>query len=236
MNSSWRNNTVTSVALFLETCALYLVFMAIAVLMNLPEVVLSFWLVLLALLSSFFLMNFILSVNVNPKIRGLIGLGVGIPGILVMVHLNTGLGIVPVGALIGGSVESIVDLIGTIVFLMVIWWRGTNVAREEVSLDSVLAAFLWGLGVLFGSALVDSMVDEQVVNGLLVIGFFAVGLMGLSLARFSFESGETHSMSREWLMPIVVSIGGVVVVGLIISALGLGGLDDVTRGFVKYGG
>jgi len=34
----------------------------------------------------------------------------------------------------------------------------------------------------------------------------------------------------------VVSIGGVVVVGLIISALGLGGLDDVTRGFVKYGG
>ena len=210
--------------------------MAIAALMNLPEVVLSFWLVLLALLSSFFLMNFILSVNVNPKIRVLIGLGVGIPGILVMVHLNTGLGIVPVDALISGSVESIVDLIGTIVFLMVIWWRGTNVAREEVSLDSVWAAFLWGLGVLFGSALVDSMVDEQVVNGLLVIGFFAVGLMGLSLARFSFESGETHSMSREWLILIVVSIGGVVVVGLIISALGLGGLDDVTRGFVKYGG
>ncbi|MDE0824444.1 MAG: DUF4129 domain-containing protein [Dehalococcoidia bacterium] len=211
-------------------------FMAIAALMNLPEVVLSFWLVLLALLSSFFLMNFILSVNVNPKIRGLIGLGVGIPGILVMVHLNNGLGIVPVDALISGSVESIVDLIGTIVFLMVIWWRGTNVAREEVSLDSVRAAFLWGLGVLFGSALVDSMVDEQVVNGFLVIGFFAVGLMGLSLARFSSESGETHSMSREWLMPIMVSIGGVVVVGLIISALGLGGLDDVTRGFVKYGG
>ena len=105
MNSSWRNNTVTSVALFLETCALYLVFMAIAALMNLPEVVLSFWLVLLALLSSFFLMNFILSVNVNPKIRGLIGLGVGIPGILVMVHLNNGLGIVPVDALISGSVE-----------------------------------------------------------------------------------------------------------------------------------
>ena len=236
MNSSWRNNAVTSVALFLETCALYLVFMAIAALLDLPEVILSFWLVLMALLASFLLMTYILSVNVNPKIRGLIGLGIGIPGILVMVHLNTGLGIVPLDTFITGSIESIVNFVGTIVFLMVVWWRGTTVAREDVSLDSVRAAFLWGLGVLFGAALVDSMVDEAVVNGFLVIGFFAVGLMGLSLVRFSSESGETHNMSREWLMPIVVSIGGVVVFGLIISALGLGGLDDVTRGVVKYGG
>jgi hypothetical protein len=105
-----------------------------------------------------------------------------------------------------------------------------------MSLDAVRSAFLWGLGVLFGAALVDSMVDERVVNGFLVIGFFAVGLLGLSLARFSSESGETHTMSREWLMPIVVSIGAVVVLGLVISAIGLGGLDDVTKETLKFGG
>jgi len=35
-------------------------------------------------------------------------------------------------------------------------------------------------------------------------------------------------MSREWLMPIIVSVGAVVALGLVISAFGLGGLDDVT--------
>ena len=236
MNRSWRNNTVTSVALFLETCALYLVFLGVAALLNLPDVVLSFWLVLFALTASFLLMSYVLSVNVNPRIRGLMGVGVGIPLILVLAKINTGLAVVPVDTFISGPLDSAVTFVGTMIFLIVIWWRGTSVAQEDVSLDSVRAAFLWGLGVLFVTALVDSLVDETVVNGFLVIGFFAVGLLGLSLARFSSETGETHNMSREWMMPIVVSVAAVVVLGLIISALGLGGLDDVTRGFVKYGG
>ena len=57
-----------------------------------------------------------------------------------------------------------------------------------------------------------------------------------SLARFSSESGETHVMSREWVMPIVVSIAVVILLGLFISAIGLGGLDDVTRQALKFGG
>jgi hypothetical protein len=61
-------------------------------------------------------------------------------------------------------------------------------------------------------------------------------LLGLALARFSSESGETHIMSREWMMPIFVSILAVVFLGLVISAIGLGGLDDVTRGALKFGG
>ena len=74
------------------------------------------------------------------------------------------------------------------------------------------------------------------VSGFLVVGFFAVGLLGLSLARFSYESGETHAMSREWVMPIVVSVAAVVLLGLFISAIGLGGLDDVTRETLRFGG
>ena len=236
MSRSWRNNTVTAVALFLEGCALYLIFVAVAALIDKPQIVLPFWLVLLALVLSFVLMSYVLSVNVNPRIRGLLGLASGLPSLLVLTNMNTGSGYVPVETLISGDVDSTVAIIGTMLFLIIVWWRGAGVAKEDVTLDAVRSAFLWGLGVLFATALVDSMVEERVVNGFLVVGFFAVGLLGLSLARFSSESGETHVMSREWVMPIVVSIAAVVLLGLVISAIGLGGLDDVTRETVKFGG
>ncbi len=236
MSRSWRNNTVTGVALFLEGCALYLIFVAVAALIDQPDIVLPFWLVLLALVLSFVLMSYILSVKVNPRIRGLLGLASGLPSLLVLTNLNTGSGYVPVATLISGDVGSTVAIVGTLLFLIIVWWRGAGVAKEEITLEAVSSDFLWGLAVLFAAAVVDSLVEEQVVNGFLVVGFFAVGLLGLSLARFSSESGETHVMSREWLMPIVVSIAAVVFLGLMISAIGLGGLDDVTRGLLRFGG
>lgn len=234
MSRSGRNNSVTAVALFLESCALYLLFSAAGAIFNQPAMVLPFWLVLLALGSSYGLMSYILTVKVTPRIRGLIGLGVGVPALLIFANMNTGSGFIPVDALISGEVTATTAVIGTMIFLMVVWWRGSSVAQEEISLDMVRAAFLWGLGVLFATSLVDSMVDEQVVNGFLVVGFFAVGLLGLALARFSSESGETHSMDTAWAMPILVSVGAVVLLGLVISAIGLGGLDDVTKETVKY--
>ncbi len=236
MSRSWRNNSVTGVALFLECCALYLVFVAAAALIDQPGIVLPFWLVLLALVSSFGFMSYILSVNVNPRIRGLLGLASGLPSLLVLTNMNTGSGYLPVETLISGDVDSTVAIVGTSMFLIIVWWRGAGVAKEDITLDAVRSAFLWGLGVLFATALVDSMVEERVVNGFLVVGFFAVGLLGLSLARFSSESGETHVMSREWVMPIVVSVAAVIFLGLVISAIGLGGLDDVTRATLRFGG
>ncbi len=167
---------------------------------------------------------------------GLLGLGSAIPSLLILANLNTGSGFIPVETLISGEVASIVALAGTLVFLVAIWWRGSSVAKEEITLDAVRTGFLLGLVVLFVSALLDSLVEERVVSGFLVVGFFAVGLLGLSLARFSSESGETHAMSREWMMPIVVSVAAVVLLGLVISGIGLGGLDDVTRETLKFGG
>ena len=236
MNRSWRNNSVTAVALFLESCALYLIFIALGAILNQPQTALSFGMVLLALVASYVLMSYILTVNVTPRIRGLIGLGVGVPAILIMANLNAGYGVVPVDTLLSGDVTATVAIVGSLLFLIAVWWRGTSVAQEDISLDIVRSAFLWGLGVLFATALVDSLVDERIVNGFLVVGFFAVGLLGLSLARFSADSGETHTMSREWVMPILVSVGAVVVLGLVISAIGLGGLDDVTQATLKFGG
>ena len=236
MSRSWRNNSVTAIALFLESCALYLVFVMAGALIGQPGVVLPFWLVLLALVWSFALMSYILSVNVNPRLRGLLGLAVGIPSLLVLANMNTGSGYVPVDTLTSGDLESTVAVVGTLVFLIGVWWRGGSVAKDDVTLEVVRSAFLWGMGLLFVTALVDSMIEERVVSGFLVVGFFAVGLLGLSLARFSSESGETHVMSREWVMPIVVSIAVVILLGLFISAIGLGGLDDVTRQALKFGG
>ncbi|MDA1271690.1 MAG: DUF4129 domain-containing protein [Chloroflexi bacterium] len=233
---SWRNNSVTAVAMFLETCALYLAFAAVSAVIDQPGILLPFWLVLLSLAWSFGFMTYILSVNVNPRIRGVIGASAGLPSLLFLVHMNTGAGFLPVDTLMSGDVQATVGIVGTLVWLMVIWWRGSTMAREDITLDAVRSAFLWGLGVLFITALVDSMAEERVVSGFLVIGFFAVGLLGLSLARFSSESGETHVMSREWVMPILVSVGAVVVLGLFISAIGLGGLDDVTRDTLSFGG
>ncbi len=236
MNRSWRNNSVTAVALFLESCALYLIFVAVGAILNQEEAVLSFGLVALAFVSSYVLMSYILTVNVTLRIRGLMGMGIGIPAILVLGNMNAGYGLVPIDAVLSGDVAATVAIIGSLVFLMVVWWRGTSIAQEDISLDVVRSAFLWGLGVLFATAVVDSLVDEKLVNGFLVVGFFAVGLLGLSLARFSADSGETHTMSREWVMPILASVGAVVVLGLVISAIGLGGLDDVTQETLKFGG
>ena len=236
MSRSWRNNSITAAALFLEASALYLVFVALGAVIDQPEMSLPFWLVLLALVVAFGLMSYILSLNVNPGIRGWLGFAAALPALLVLADMNTGAGYVPVDTMISGDVDSTAAVIGTYLLLIVVWWRGTNVAKEDVTLDSMRSAFLWGLGLIFGTSLIDAMVEEQVVSGFLVVGFFAVGLLGLSLARFSSESGETHAMSGEWVTPIAVSVGSVVLLGLFISAVGLGGLDDVTRAILTFGG
>jgi hypothetical protein len=128
MNRSFRNNSVTAVALFLETCALYLVFVAIGSIFSQPGIALPFWLVMLALVASYLLLSYILTVNVTPRIRGLIGMAVAVPAMLIMVSMNTGSGVIPVSTLVSGDVASTVSIVGSLIFLMVVWWRGSSVA------------------------------------------------------------------------------------------------------------
>ena len=229
MARSWRNSAVTTTALFLEAVALYLVIVVVCALIKTPQAKLPFWLVGLALGSGFLISSYILNLNVIPRVRGLIGLAVGVPVLLGLAALNTGAGFVPVEALSRGSPQAVLGFAGTTVFLIIVWWRAVSVSREDVTLDSVRSAFLGGVIVLFIAALVDSAYSERLVNGFLVIGFFAVGLAGMALARFTSEIGEDREMSSEWFLPITVCVGGVLALGLIISAVGLGGLDDVTR-------
>ncbi len=233
MARQWRGSAVTITALFLEATSLYLVVLVICTVIKIPQAQLPFWLVLLALGVGFIIFSYVMNINVTPRIRGLIGLGIGMPSLLVLAALNTGAGFVPVEALSRGGAEPVVGFVGSLVFLIAVWWRAISVSAEEVSLDTVRSAFLAGVIVLFVAALVDSGYAERLVNGFLVIGFFAVGLVGMALARFTSETGEDREMTSDWLMPIAVSVGGVLALGLIISAVGLGGLDDVTRELLR---
>jgi hypothetical protein len=87
------------------------------------------------------------------------------------------------------------------------------------------------LGVIAGA-----ISSEAIVSGFLVMVFFGIGLLGLSMARFASESGEAQVMPMEWLIAIGVAVGGVLFLGLVLSLLGLGGLDDVTRTIFGFAG
>ena len=119
---------------------------------------------------------------------------------------------------------------------MVLWWRGTAIAHDDVTLDTIRGSFQWGMAVVFAAVLIDSLTPVKVVSGFLVLGFFGTGLAGLSLARFSWESTEPQPMARDWLLPIGISVGGVLLLGLMVSLLGLGGLDDLTRSILRMVG
>ena len=70
MSRYWRNSIITSVALFLEACALYLAFVTVSALIQVPETRLPFWLVFIALVWGFFLSYYVLTVK---KLRACVG-------------------------------------------------------------------------------------------------------------------------------------------------------------------
>ena len=86
---------------------------------------------------------------------------------------------------------------------------------------------------MLAAALIDAAVEGSIVSGFFVVGFFAVGLPGMALARFSAEGGEEREMPRQWIWPILACAGAVLLIGLLVSGLGVGGLDDVTRAVVR---
>ena len=236
MNHLWRNGLITTVSLFLETCAFYLVFKIVGALIQLPVVQVPFGLVFLTLLWSFLLSMYLQTIRFSLNLRGALGLALSLASILVLANWSTGLGLNPLGKLLGGDFALAVGLALTLVFMVVLWWRGATIAHDEVTLDTLRGAFQWGLVVVILAAVLDALTSADIVNWFLIVGFFAAGLAGLSLARFSSESGGPHFMSRTWFLPIAASVGGVVLLAVLISLLGMGGLDDVTRAILRIVG
>ena len=233
MEPSWRTRAITGVALFLEGCSLYLVVSVVSHLVKFDPLQMPLWLVLLALAWGYCLSSWVLTLGVTPVMRGLIGLALGTPSLLVLTAWNAGLTLFPFDLLTSGGMSGLGLFAGSIIFLLVIWWRGAEISREEVTLDAVRSAFQIGMVVLVAAALVDAVSERRIVSGFLVVGFFAVGLPGMALARFFDEGGEERRMPPQWIWPIAACVGGVLALGLLISALGLGGLDDVTRAVLR---
>ena len=225
----WRTRAITTVALFLENCALYTVLAVFAHLVKFEQLHMPFWLVFGALVWSYFLSSWILGLKITPVLRGLAGLALGVPSLLVLTAWNAGEALLPFSLLTSGGIGGMGLFVGSMVFLIVVWWRGVSLSQEDVTLDIVRSSFQVGLVVLLLASLIDAATPGRIVSGFLVVGFFAVGLLGMALARFSSEAGEEREMPTQWLWPIAASVGVILVLGLIISGLGLGGLDDVTR-------
>ena len=161
------------------------------------------------------------------------GLAVGVPSLLLLTAWNAGETLLPFSLLLSGGLRGIGLFIGSLLFLLVIWWRGVGLSREDVTLDIVRSSFQVGLVVMLAVSVIDAVTPGNIVSGFLVVGFFAVGLLGMALARFSSETGEERDMPAQWLWPIAASVGVVLGLGLLISGLGLGGLDDVTRAVAR---
>lgn len=232
MTPRWRTRVVTGAALALEACALYLAIGVLAGLANIGQLQMPLWLIAAAMVWGYGLARWALGLRVTPALRGLAGLALGGPSLLVLAGWNAG-EVLPFGLLASGGGRGAGLLAGSVGLLLVIWWRAASLAREEVTLDGVRGSFQAGLATLLGASVVDAVTPGGLVSGWLVAGFFAVGLGGMALARFESESGEERDLPGEWVWPIAASVGGVLLLGLAVSGLGLGGLDDVARALAR---
>lgn len=235
MSQFWRNSAITGAALFLEAAAAYLLIALLTTLTGTVAARLPLWLVLLALVWAFLLSLYIQTIRFSLNLRGVIGLSLSLLSLMLLAGLS-GMGFAPLGRILSGDIQTAFALALTLAFLVALWWRGSSLAHDEVTLETVRGAFQWGLAVVVGAVIIDALFAAEIVSGWLVIGFFAVGLAGLSLARFAAEAADGQGMSREWFLPIGAMVGAVLLLALLISGLGLGGLDDVTRAILRMAG
>ena len=229
MRPAWRNRSVVAVALYLESSIVYLIFATVCSLVRLDDLWPPFWLVIVALTWAFGLSLWILGLRITPVLRGLVGIASGVPSLLVLVAWNAGLAFHPFSLLIPPEADGVGLFVGSMIFMLITWWRGVELSREEATLDSIRPAFQVGMITLLAAALIDAATDGRIVSGFFVIGFFAVGLTGMALARFSAGGGEGRELPGQWFWAIMVCVAGILALGLVISGLGLGGLDDVSR-------
>jgi hypothetical protein len=233
MSKFGRSSVLTGVGLFLEGCALYLAFTIISNLIALPEARIPFWLTLLTLLWSFLLSLYLQTIRFSLNLRGGVGLVISVASLIFLADLSHGLGFLPIDTILIGAWVDAVTFTITLAFLTVLWWRGGALAHDDMNLDTIRGSFQWGMAVMVIGVLIDAFTDWNVTSGVFILSFFGVGLAGLSLARFSWESLDSQPMSRDWLIPIGVTVGGVLLLGLIISGLGLGGADVLVRSIFR---
>ena len=137
MGRFWRASVITVGTLFLETCGFYLLIGLISNAFRRPDIGLAFWLVILTLAWAYVLSAAVQSLRLSRNLRGAAGLAASVFSIIVLSHLNLGLGLAPLRYIFQGDASTVVSFVLTMAFLVLLWWRGVTLSHDEVSLESV---------------------------------------------------------------------------------------------------
>ena len=232
MNTFARAAFVTGITLFLEGFALYLLGRLLASAIRLPDASIPLGIAMVAIAWSFILSWYVQNIRFSLNLRGFIGLIVSALSVLVLAGLSMGAGWFPVGLVFSGDLLAIASLGLSVLVLLLLWWRGTAIARDDVTLDVIRNAFVRGVVVVIVAVVADALLDADIIRLPVLLAYFAIGLGGLALSRFTVDAGVGR-ISRGWVLAILGSIGLVLLLALIMAAAGVGGLDDVARAVVR---
>ena len=232
MGSFARGVLITCIAIFLEGFAVYLASRLAAGVIRLPEAAIPLGIVLLAIGWSFVLSWYVQTIRFSLNLRGVIGLVLSAVSVIALAGVSMGAGWFPIGQVLSGDLRTATALGLTVLFMLILWWRGTSLARDDVTLDVVRNAFVRGVVIVIVAVVADTLLPASIVRLPLLMAFFAVGLVGLALSRFAAEGGAGR-MNRGWLAAIIGSVGGVLLLAVILGAIGVGGLDEAARALVR---
>ena len=232
MTAFARGAFVTCVTLFLEAFAIYLIGRLLSNAIRLPEAGIPLGIAMVAIAWSFILSWYVQNIRFSLNLRGIFGLLVSALSLLVLAGVSMGAGWFPIGLVFSGDLNAVASLALAAALLLLLWWRGTATARDDVTLDVIRNAFVRGVIIVLVAAAADPLMPADIIRLPVLILYFAVGLGGLALSRFAIDSGVSQ-ISRRWLMAIVVSIGAVLLLSLILGAIGVGGLDQLAKAVVR---
>ena len=232
MTTFARAAFVTGITLFLDGFAIYLLGRLVSNAIRLPEAGLPLGIAMVAIGWSFILSWYVQNIRFSLNLRGVIGLIVSALSVLVLAGISMGAGWFPIGLVFSGDLNAVAALFISATLLLLLWWRGTAIARDDVTLDVVRNAFVRGVIIVMAAVAADALLDASIIRLPVLFMFFAIGLGGMALSRFAVDSGVGR-ISRGWLLAIVTSIGAVLLIALILGAAGVGGLDEVARAIVR---
>ena len=232
MTNLARGAFVTCVTLFLEGFTIYLLGRLLSNAIRLPESGIPLGIAMIAIAWSFFLSWWVQNIRFSLNLRGVIGLIVSALSVLILAGISMGAGWFPIDLVFSGDLNAMAALSVSAALLLMLWWRGTAVARDDVTLDVVRNAFVRGVVIILVAVAADAIMDASIISLPVLFMFFGIGLGGMALSRFAIDSG-VGQISRGWLMAIVVSVASVLVISLVLGAMGVGGLDDVARSIVR---
>ena len=232
MGAFARSALVACIALFLEGFAVYLACRLFANVIRLPEASVPLGIAMLAIGWSFILSWYVQTIRFSLNLRGVIGLVLSAVSVLVLAGFSLGAGWFPIGQVLSGDLRAAAALGLSAIFMLMLWWRGTSIARDDVTLDVIRNAFVRGVVVVIVAVVADTLLPGVIIRLPALMVFFATGLAGLAISRFAAEGGAGH-MNRGWVLAILFSVGGVLLLAVILGAIGIGGLDDATRTILK---